>query len=219
MRKITIAFALSALFFELRMSADSQRPAKMPRIGYLTAASLAAITHRTEAFLQGLHELGYVEGKHIVVEWRSPEGIPNRMPSLAAELMHLRVDVIVTGGGGATRPAKEASSRIPIVNGAGSRPSESCQADRIERTTQRVGAGGQAEPVGVRREAVGKGRNFGLTGTTMDRGFMDAFAIRSKSAFRNPISAIRLGALLVVLYASPMAATRITRKFDRKFDH
>ncbi len=70
---------------------------------------------RTEAFRQGLRELGYVEGKNIVIEWRSAEGKLDRLPALAAELVRLKVDVIVTGGPTATRAAKEATSTIPIV--------------------------------------------------------------------------------------------------------
>ncbi len=70
---------------------------------------------RTEAFRQGLRELGYVEGKNIVIELRSAEGKLDRLPALAAELVRLKVDVIVTGGPTATRAAKEATSTIPIV--------------------------------------------------------------------------------------------------------
>jgi putative ABC transport system substrate-binding protein len=70
---------------------------------------------RTEAFRQGLRELGYVEGKTIVIEWRSAEGQLERLPSLAAELVRLRVDVIVTAGPLPTRPAKAATVTIPIV--------------------------------------------------------------------------------------------------------
>ncbi|MGH7798256.1 MAG: ABC transporter substrate-binding protein [Candidatus Binatia bacterium] len=70
---------------------------------------------RTAAFQQGLRELGYVEGKNIVIEWRHAEGKPDRVAALAAELVRLKVDVIVTGGPGATRPAKEATLTIPIV--------------------------------------------------------------------------------------------------------
>jgi putative tryptophan/tyrosine transport system substrate-binding protein len=70
---------------------------------------------RTEAFRQGLRELGYVEGRTIVIEWRSAEGQLDRLPSLAAELVRLKVDVIVTGGPSATRPTKAATGTIPIV--------------------------------------------------------------------------------------------------------
>ncbi len=70
---------------------------------------------RIEAFRQGLRELGYVEGKNIVIEWRYAEGKLDREPALAAELVRLKVDVIVTVGSNATRAAKEATATIPIV--------------------------------------------------------------------------------------------------------
>ena len=94
---------------------EAQQPTKVPRIGFLTAASPSAIAARIEAFRQGLRELGYVEGKNIVIEWRYAEGKLDRLPALAAELVRLKVDVIVTAGPGATRAAKEATSTIPIV--------------------------------------------------------------------------------------------------------
>ena len=92
---------------------SSQR--KSPRIGYFQAPPLSAVAARTEAFRQGLRELGYVEGKNIVIEYRSAEGKSERLPALAAELVHLKVDVIVTAGSVLTRAAKEATSTIPIV--------------------------------------------------------------------------------------------------------
>jgi putative tryptophan/tyrosine transport system substrate-binding protein len=64
---------------------------------------------------QGLRELAYVEGKNIIIEWRSAEGKLDRLPALAAELVRLKVDVIVTAGGRGTRTAKEATKTIPIV--------------------------------------------------------------------------------------------------------
>ena len=104
-----IAFALGGAV------AHAQQPTKIPRIGYLTAAYLSAISARIEAFRQGLRELGYVEGKNIVIEWRSAEGKLDRLPALVAELARLKVDVIVTTGGSVTRAAKAATSTIPIV--------------------------------------------------------------------------------------------------------
>src|SRR5262245_19112183 len=95
--------------------AEAQQPTSIPRIAYLTAAPLSAMADRLDAFRQGLRELGYIEGKNIVIEWRSPEGNPDRMPTLAAQLVQLKVDVIVTAGGAATGPAKQATSTIPIV--------------------------------------------------------------------------------------------------------
>ena len=70
---------------------------------------------RQQAFQQGLRELGYVEGKNILIEWRGADNLPERRQALAEELVHLKVDVIVTAGGGATRPAKAATVMIPIV--------------------------------------------------------------------------------------------------------
>ena len=113
------AGVLSILFVVVLLAvaviAEAQQPTKVPRIGFLGAASTSAVAARIEAFRQGLRELGYVEGKNIVIEWRSAEGKPDRLPALAAELVRLKVDVIVTGGPTATRAAKEATSTIPIV--------------------------------------------------------------------------------------------------------
>ena len=95
--------------------AEAQQPGKVPRIGFLAAAATSAVAARIEVFRHGLRELGYIEGKNIVVEWPSAEGKPDRLPALAAELVRLKVDVIVTGGPTATRAAKEATSTIPIV--------------------------------------------------------------------------------------------------------
>src|SRR5262245_11807021 len=107
---ILVAIVLLAL----GVIAEAQQPTKVPRIGYLVAASLSANLARTEAFRQGLRELGYVEGKNIVIEWRTAEGKLDRFPELIAELVRLKVDIIVTGGPFATRAAKEATT-IPIV--------------------------------------------------------------------------------------------------------
>jgi putative ABC transport system substrate-binding protein len=93
--------------------AEAQQPTKVPRIGFLAAISPAAISARIEAFRQGLNELGYIEGKNIVIEWRSAEA--DRVPGLAAELVRLKVDVIVTAGPLSTRPAQGATKTIPIV--------------------------------------------------------------------------------------------------------
>ncbi len=104
-----------SMLLALPFSARAQQPTKIPRIGYLSAASLSAISARIEAFRQGLRELRYVEGKNIVIDWRSAEGKLDRLPALAAELVRLKVDIIVTGGPTAIPHAKEATSTIPIV--------------------------------------------------------------------------------------------------------
>src|SRR5215813_44705 len=96
-RKIT-AFTLCAMFLALCTSAAAQQSTKISRIGFLSTSSLSANAARTEAFRQGLRELGYVEGKNIVIDWRSAEGKADRLPALAAELVYVKVDVIVTVG-------------------------------------------------------------------------------------------------------------------------
>ena len=111
----TVLLSLCAMLFALCVSAEAQRLTKTPRIGYLTGSSISVITDRTDAFRQGLRELGYVDGKSIVIAWKSAEGKIDRLPALAAELVRLKVDIIVTTGASPTRAAKEATSTIPIV--------------------------------------------------------------------------------------------------------
>src|SRR4030095_6012456 len=103
------------MLLAVAITAEAQQPKKVPRIGYLGAASPSANSERIEAFRQGLRELGYVEGKNIVVEYRYTEGKAHRERELAAELARLKVNVIVTTGPSVTRAAKEATVTIPIV--------------------------------------------------------------------------------------------------------
>jgi putative tryptophan/tyrosine transport system substrate-binding protein len=114
-RKWAALFAIVVALTVCGARAEAQQPTKVPRIGFLSGQSLSTISDRTEAFRQGLRELGYVEGKNIVIEWRFAEGKLDRLPALAAELVRLKVDVIVTSGLGSTRPANEATNTIPIV--------------------------------------------------------------------------------------------------------
>jgi putative tryptophan/tyrosine transport system substrate-binding protein len=113
-KKITV-LTLCAMLFALCSSTEAQQPKKVPRIGFLYAGSPSGQLARAEAFRQGLRELEYVEGKNIVIEYRHAEGKYDRLPGLVAELVRLKVDIIVTGGGPATRSAKEATKTIPIV--------------------------------------------------------------------------------------------------------
>src|SRR5499425_3284441 len=113
-RKI-FSVALCALLLALSFSSEAQQAAKISRIGYLEAPPASANLDRIEAFRQGLRELGYVEGKNIVIEWRSAEGKVDRLLALASELVRLKVDIIVTNGPTSTRAAKEATVTIPIV--------------------------------------------------------------------------------------------------------
>jgi putative ABC transport system substrate-binding protein len=108
----TAGYVFCALL-ALCSSAAAQQQKKIPRIGYL--AGFSTITNRVGAFRQGLRQLGYTEGKDIVIESRSADGKLDRLNELAAELVRLKVDVIVTRGPGATRAAKAATTTIPIV--------------------------------------------------------------------------------------------------------
>jgi putative ABC transport system substrate-binding protein len=110
---LSILIAIVVLAFGL--IAEAQQAEKVPRIGYLSGSPPSSIAERIEAFRQGLRELGYMEGKNIVIEWRSAEGKRDRLPALATELVHLKVDVIVTAGPLVTRAAKQATSTVPIV--------------------------------------------------------------------------------------------------------
>ena len=110
---LSVIFALGLVL--ACVSSEAQQPNKVPRIGYLAGPSISSLAPRIEAFRQGLRELGYVEGKNVVIEWRSAEGKSDRLPDLVGELVRLKVDVIVTTGPGMTRSAKEATSTIPIV--------------------------------------------------------------------------------------------------------
>ena len=114
-RAFLLSLTLAVALLAAPLAADAQRPTNIPRIGFLTAVPLSVMSARTEAFRQGLRELGYVEGKTIVIEWRSAERQLDRLPSLAAELVRLKVDVIVSAGPSATRPTKAATVTIPIV--------------------------------------------------------------------------------------------------------
>ena len=107
---------LCALLFALYAPAQAQQP-KTPRIGFLGGASAVANASRIEAFGRGLRDLGYVEGKNIVVEQRWADGKLDRLPALAAELLRLKVEIIVSAGPTVTRAVKQANVTIPIVMG------------------------------------------------------------------------------------------------------
>jgi putative ABC transport system substrate-binding protein len=107
-----VAWGLAALPVAARAQ---PQPAKVPRVGFLGVASEAALTSRVEAFRAGLRELGYAEGKNLVIEYRWADGNYDRLPDLAADLVRLKVDVLVTSGTPGTLAAKRATTTIPIV--------------------------------------------------------------------------------------------------------
>src|SRR6266496_2425411 len=115
MNRRIVIWLLATVFLATVSLAEAQQTTKVPRIGYLSGSTLSAQATRTEAFRQGLRGLGYVEGKNIVIEWRYAEGKLNRLGELAAELVRLKVDIIVIGGAEGTRAAKKATTTIPIL--------------------------------------------------------------------------------------------------------
>jgi putative ABC transport system substrate-binding protein len=116
MKKAAVpSILIAVVLLALGVLAEAQQPKKVPRIGYLTGSSLSAAGARTEAFRQGLRDLGYVEGKNIVIEWRSWEGKLDRQRAFATDLARIKVDVIAAVGSGDIRAAKEATASIPIV--------------------------------------------------------------------------------------------------------
>jgi putative ABC transport system substrate-binding protein len=120
MRRPLRKTALGSILFAgallaLAVTVEAQQPKKVPRIGWLIGGTPSAQLTRVEAFRQGLRELGYIEGQNITIEYRYAEGKLDRVPALAAELVGLKVDIIVTSGPQVTRPAKKATATIPIV--------------------------------------------------------------------------------------------------------
>jgi putative tryptophan/tyrosine transport system substrate-binding protein len=122
MKKAGWASALVAvILLAVAVIVEAQQPARIHRIGILIVSSASVYSARVEALRRRLRELGYVEGKNIVIEYRYAEGKGERLPDLVAELVRLKVDVIVTSGS-ATLPAKKASATIPIVFASASDP-------------------------------------------------------------------------------------------------
>src|SRR5262245_9795075 len=113
-RSVVVVIWLLATFLLHTIPAWAQS-GKVHRIGYLTGDTHSATIARTDAFRQGLRELGYIEGKTVIIEWRFADGKADRLSSLATELVRLKVAVIVTAGSSVTRVAKETTATVPIV--------------------------------------------------------------------------------------------------------
>jgi putative ABC transport system substrate-binding protein len=116
MMRLRVVFSITVLLGGLfsPVAAEAQQAAKVPRIGYVST-NLAANPRLAEAFRQGLRDLGYVEGRDVVIEYRSAEGKLDRFPTLAAELVALKVDVIVAANTRAALAAKHVTRTLPIV--------------------------------------------------------------------------------------------------------
>jgi putative ABC transport system substrate-binding protein len=125
MNRRTAIQRLATIFLTTASLAHAQQPKKMWRIGFLAAPTRTGTEQFTEAFLQGLHELGYIEGQNIVIEYRWADGNFERLPELAAELVRLKVDVIVAAVTQASLAAKNATGTIPIVMAAVANPVDS----------------------------------------------------------------------------------------------
>jgi len=117
---IGLIVTLTLAILAASLTAEAQQATPVYRIGLFSGILSSAPNPRVEAFRQGLRDLAYVEGQNLVIEYRYAEGRPERLPDLAAELVHLNVDVIVAGGPAAIRAAQQATRTIPIVmSGAG----------------------------------------------------------------------------------------------------
>jgi putative tryptophan/tyrosine transport system substrate-binding protein len=117
MKKAAPSILVAVVLLGIGVITEAQQPKKVPRIGLLVSSS--SVSPRRDAFLQGLRDLGYVEGKNITIEYRYTEGQLDRLPDLAAELVRLNVDVIVTGAISSVRAVKKATTTIPIVFSVG----------------------------------------------------------------------------------------------------
>src|SRR5262245_25866345 len=125
MKKTITVLSLCAMLSALWLPVLAQQPKKIPRIGYLTSTDPATESIRSEPFRAALRELGYIEGQNIAIEYRYAEGKAERFSELAAELVRLKVDIILTGGDRPIRAVKNATKTIPIVMvGAGTDPVE-----------------------------------------------------------------------------------------------
>src|SRR5262245_18345640 len=115
MIKTIIGLSLGSILWGVGLPAEAQQTTKIARIGYLNPGDPVSGTYRSEAFRQGLRELGYIEGRNIIIEYRLAEVRSELLPELARELLDLKVDIIFARGGQATEAAKGATQIIPIV--------------------------------------------------------------------------------------------------------
>src|SRR5262245_20367171 len=126
--------AIGALFVTLCLPVEAQQPKKVPHIGYLTSTDPATESIRFEPFRAALRELGYIEGQNIAIEYRYAEGKADRFSALAAELVRLRVDIILVGGDRPIRAARNATKTIPIImTGSGLDPVKEGHVESLAR--------------------------------------------------------------------------------------
>jgi len=135
MNRRTAIRRLATFFLTTASLAEAQQPKKISRIGYLSSSDPASESTRAEGIRLALRERGYIEGQNIAIEYRYSEGKRDRVPELAAELVRLKVDIILVAGGEAwIQAVKNATKTIPIVmTGIGSDPVEECLVDSLAR--------------------------------------------------------------------------------------
>jgi ABC-type uncharacterized transport system substrate-binding protein len=116
MKRAAVPSILVVILLAVAVAAEAQQPNKIPRIAYVSGSDAPNTPGPdVEAFRQGLRDLGYIEGKNILIEFRSAEGKPDRIPSLVAELVQLKVDILVLRSQPSIRAAKQLTKTIPIV--------------------------------------------------------------------------------------------------------
>src|SRR2546422_815437 len=118
MKTIVKLLVIMSMFVESAL-AEAQQTGKVYRIGYLSPVTLSSDSTDIEAFRQGLRDLGYVEGKNVLIEYRFAEGKPDRLPDLVTELLRLKVDVIFARGTSGVQAAKKATTTVPLVTVSG----------------------------------------------------------------------------------------------------
>ena len=133
MKKAAVPILVAVILLTVAVVTEAQQPKKIPRIGYLWPGNPTSETTDSEAIRQALRELGYMEGQSIASEYRYADGKPDRFPELAAELVRLKVDIIVVAGNAPIRAAKNATKTIPIVMAGGSDPVEAGLVESLAR--------------------------------------------------------------------------------------
>ena len=151
-KKAIIVFLVGLALASVDLAGAQQPTGKVKRIGYMATGSVSSDRNRIDTFRRGLRDLGYVEEKNIVIEYRYAEGKPDRLPGLAAELVGLKVDVIVVSGGTSTKAAKNATQIVPIVMTNVSDPIEIGVVDSLARPGGNItGLTTQAPELGGKR--------------------------------------------------------------------
>ena len=140
MKKAAVPILVAVILLTVAVVTEAQQTTKVPRIGYLSNADAATDSARAEGIRLALRELGYIDGQNIAIEYRFAEGKLERTPELAAELVRLKVDIIVVASGDPTiQAAKNATKTIPIVMmGLGSDPVRAGHVESLDRKSTRL---------------------------------------------------------------------------------